>query len=101
MTGLHRASLSSTPQFDSLLEDRYAQRNKAHSKSREVNLVAGNFRRGHQGMSQEDSGGSSKKGGQFPGFIRNMLWKDKDEKYILFLNRASDIPTVEYHSFIP
>jgi hypothetical protein len=51
-------------------------------------------------MSQEDSG-SSKKSGQFPGFIRNMLWKDKDEKYILFLNRATDIPTVEYHSFVP
>jgi hypothetical protein len=52
-------------------------------------------------MSNEGSGGSSKKSGQFPGFIRNMQWKDRDEKYILFINRATDIPTVEYHSFVP
>lgn len=38
----------------------------------------------------------------FPTFVREIQWReDKEEKFIAFLNRADDIPTVELHSFVP
>lgn len=56
-----------------------------------------NFRKG---LAPEESreGGSR----QFPGFLRSIQWmKDREEKYIAFLNPASDIVTAEVHTFIP
>jgi hypothetical protein len=60
--------------------------------------MAGNFRKGLEGMKEPERGGRS----PFPGFLRQIQWqKDREEKYIAFLNPASDIPTVDLHTFIP
>lgn len=57
-----------------------------------------NFRKGLAPEESRESKGS----GQFPGFVRSIQWtKDKEEKFIVFLNPASEIPTVELHTFIP
>lgn len=56
-----------------------------------------NFR---TGLAPEES----REGGarQFPGFLRSIQWtKDREEKFIAFLNPASDIVTAEVHTFIP
>ncbi len=38
----------------------------------------------------------------FPGFVRNIQWtKDKEEKYIIFLNPVSEIVDIQLHNFIP
>jgi hypothetical protein len=59
------------------------------------------FRRGMAAMQEaqeEQKAGSN----PFPTFCRSIQWtEDREEKYIVFLNRASDIPTVELHSFVP
>lgn len=59
------------------------------------------FRRGMAAMNeaQEERQNS---GGNFSPFCRQIQWMDdKEEKFVAFLNRAEDIPTVELHSFIP
>jgi hypothetical protein len=57
------------------------------------------FLRGKAGMDQSQSRQDSN---PFPGFVRSLIWtKDKEEKFLLFLNHASDMPTVEYHGFVP
>lgn len=56
------------------------------------------FRRGIAGMQSNNSAG----GKQYPAFCPEIRWQnDREEKFILFLNRIDDIPTVELHTFIP
>lgn len=56
------------------------------------------FRRGIAGM-QSNNNASGK---QYPAFCPEIRWQnDREEKFILFLNRIDDIPTVELHTFIP
>ncbi|MDB5280841.1 MAG: hypothetical protein JWR61_5796 [Ferruginibacter sp.] len=59
------------------------------------------FRRGIAAMQEATD---AQKGGNtpFPTFVREIQWRDdREEKFIAFLNRADDIPTVELHSFVP
>lgn len=58
-----------------------------------------NFRTGVAGMAPPQ--GNQKDSSPFPGFIRGIIWtKDKEKKYVAFLNGAADMPTVDYHPFI-
>jgi len=55
------------------------------------------FRRGVPGM-QSNQGGAK----QYPAFCPEIRWQnDREEKFLVFLNRAEDIPTVDLHTFIP
>lgn len=58
------------------------------------------FRTGLAGMSQSQ-GNQNGSSTPFPGFIRGMIWtKDREKKFVAFLNAAGDMPTVDYHPFI-
>lgn len=58
------------------------------------------FRRGMNAMNEAQE--ERQAGGKFTPFCRQIVWNDDQEtKYIAFLNRAEDIPSVELHSFIP
>lgn len=55
------------------------------------------FRRGIAGMQSNNSAS-----GKQSAFCPEIRWQgDREEKFILFLNRIDDIPTVELHTFIP
>lgn len=55
------------------------------------------FRRGVAGMQQPSSAKNP-----YPAFCPEIRWaNDREEKFLVFLNRAEDIPTVELHQFIP
>lgn len=57
------------------------------------------FRRGTGAITQAQE--SNKKGGSFTPFAPTIIWpQHQDEKYIVFLNPAEEIPTVEYHEWI-
>lgn len=58
------------------------------------------FRTGLSGM-QSNQGNQSGSKPAFPGFIRSVIWtKDKEKKFVAFLNAAGEMPTVDYHPFI-
>lgn len=58
------------------------------------------FRTGLTGMNQSQ-GNSNSSSTQFPGFVRGVIWtKDREKKYVAFLNPANEMPTVDYHPFI-
>lgn len=59
------------------------------------------FRRGTKGISEAQES-QSRSGGALPAFCPEIKWvDDREEKYIAFLNRPEDIPTVALHTFIP
>lgn len=59
------------------------------------------FRRGMAAM-QEAQEQKSQGSNSYPSFVRQIQWReDREEKFIAFLNRAEDIPTVELHTFVP
>lgn len=50
--------------------------------------------------SQESKGG--KGNNPYPAFCPQILWRDdREEKFVVFLNRPEDIPTVALHTFVP
>lgn len=58
------------------------------------------FRRGADAVAKAQQ--KAKSGGNFSPFAPEIFWqKDKDERYLLFLNPMSEIPTVDMISFIP
>lgn len=57
------------------------------------------FRRGADAIANAQKKSAS--GGEFKPFTPEFFWKDKDEKFLLFLNPIEDIPTAEVISFIP
>jgi len=60
------------------------------------------FRRGMAAMQEAQESQKAQGSNPFPSFVRQIQWQeDREEKFIAFLNRADDIPTVELHSFIP
>lgn len=60
------------------------------------------FRRGMAAMQEAQESQKAQGSNPFPTFVRQIIWnEDREEKFIAFLNRADDIPTVELHSFIP
>lgn len=57
------------------------------------------FRRGAAAI---EEAATSRGGGNFRPFVPTIQWKDdKEEKYILFLTPVDEIPTVDYHDWIP
>lgn len=58
------------------------------------------FRRGASAISDAQKKTKSS-GGSIQTFTPEFFWKDGDEKFLLFLNSISDIPTAEIVSFIP
>jgi hypothetical protein len=60
------------------------------------------FRRGMTAMQEAADAQRGQGTNPYPTFVRQIQWNnDREEKFIAFLNRAEDIPTVELHSFIP
>lgn len=60
-----------------------------------------NYRRGVSAIADaQASNNQSSKSGFVP-FVPQLTWKDREEKYIVFLNKAEDIPTLELHEWIP
>lgn len=56
------------------------------------------FRKGLQPEPSRDNGSRN----PFPGFVRNIQWtKDREEKYIAFLNPVTEMTEIMHHSFIP
>lgn len=60
------------------------------------------FRRGMKAMNEAQDARMNSGGGNFSPFCRQIVWNDdREEKFIAFLNRAEDIPSVELHQFVP
>jgi hypothetical protein len=57
------------------------------------------FRRGTAAI--EAAQEAAKQGGNFSPFAPMLTWKDKDEKYLLFLNDIESIALVDLHEWIP
>lgn len=58
------------------------------------------FRKGAEAIAKAQENAKSG-GGNFQAFTPEFFWKDKDEKYLLFLNPLSEIVTADLISFIP
>ncbi len=58
------------------------------------------FRRGADAIAEAQKKAKAG-GGNFQAFTPEFFWKDGDEKFLLFLNPLSDIPTADVISFIP
>lgn len=57
------------------------------------------YRRGMTAMAEAYE---PKGSGDYTPFCRQIIWNDdREEKFIAILNRASDIPTVDLHQFVP
>lgn len=62
--------------------------------------MSANFRRGMKAMAEAQE--SQRSGGALPAFCPEIKWvDDREEKYIAFLTRPEDIPTVALHTFVP
>lgn len=60
------------------------------------------FRRGMAAMQEAQESQRATGSSPYPTFCRPIQWReDREEKFVVFLNRASDIPTVELHTFVP
>lgn len=60
------------------------------------------FRRGMAAMQEAQESQKAQGSNPFPTFVRQIQWQeDREDKFIAFLNRASDMTTVELHSFVP
>lgn len=57
------------------------------------------FRRGAEAIATAQK--VAKSGSDFKAFTPEFFWRDKDEKFLLFLNPLADIPTADLISFIP
>lgn len=59
-----------------------------------------NFRRGASAITAAQESNKNS-GGGFAPFAPNLIWKsDREEKYVVFLNTAEDLPTVDLHEWI-
>src|SRR3954447_18130796 len=60
-----------------------------------------NFRKGIDAV-REAQESQSRNGGSFQAFCHEIKWtEDREEKFIAFLNRPEEIPTVALHTFVP
>lgn len=61
-----------------------------------------NFRKGMEAMREAQESQSRNGSNPYPAFCPEIKWtEDREEKFIAFLNRPEDIPTVALHTFVP
>jgi hypothetical protein len=61
-----------------------------------------NFRRGMKAMAEAQESQARSGSNPYPAFCPEIKWvDDREEKFIAFLNRPEDIPTVALHTFVP
>lgn len=61
-----------------------------------------NFRTGMEAMAEAQEAQAAKGLTPYAAFCPQIIWQDdRQEKFIAFLNRPEDIPTVDLHTFVP